>query len=89
MSEQPPRSQSDKLDLILWRLQTIETHLDTKTVSRQEWQTHHLHLKERVTELEEEAERADADKKKIAIGVLIALAVPLGKWSLDLISLTT
>lgn len=93
MSETPPREhpsgQHEKLDLILWRLTQIETQLETKTVPRSEWETHHDHLATRVKELETDAETAKADRRKIIMGIAVALAVPIGKWSLDLISLTS
>lgn len=92
MSEEIPpnnRQPTNKLDLVLWRLERIERTLDHNVLTREEYEIKHTHLAGRVEELERDAEQSEADKKKLAAGVLVALTIPFGRWILDLLKLTT
>lgn len=79
-----PRDDHGKLDLILWRLERMEETIDG-TVGRREYEIKHGHLTTRVATLETASQAVAADRKKIILGVLVALALPVGNFIINLI----
>ena len=79
-----PRDDHGKLDLILWRLERMESTIDG-TVGRREYEIKHGHLSGRVEALEDVAEATVADHKKIILGLILALALPVGNFIINMI----
>lgn len=79
-----PYDDHGKLDLILWRLERMEESLDD-TVGRREYEIKHAHLTGRVGHLEAASLAVAADRKKIILGVILALTLPVGNFVINVI----
>lgn len=76
MSDLPGSEPRNKIDLILYRLQQIETQ--TKgLVSIDLYRVEHDHMRGRVVMLETAAEKRRANERSLWVGVGLALLIPV------------